>query len=837
MEEHSLSAKLPRFALVALQLAAIAAAAFIFHIEAALGFVKLLPVIAGGFAIHSWLPRAMRTPFFLLLSMGAACYILGPLEGAILIGIGLALIGICHLPIPFAARVALVLAAAALLAALRAGRIEADWTPKVLPILGAMFMFRLIIYLYDLRHEKQKITFSTRLAYFFLLPNVCFPLFPVVDYKMFTRTYYNDDEYVIYQKGVRWMLLGVIQLILYRVVYLHLIPAPSEIVNLNGVLLYGISAYGQYLRISGMFHLIVGILCLFGFNLPATNLWYFLASSFTDMWRRINIYWRDFSQKIIYFPVFMQLRKSGTLQAMVPATLAVFFCSWLLHSYQWFWIRGDFPISPVDIAFWGSVSLLVLITSLLESGRSRQPGGKSARPLFGALSRAAKTLGVFSLMCLLWSLWCSDSLGGWVDVLSNARNSSLDQIASLIAVVTGLLIVGTIIAFIAARGWFSALKPGFWMSGAITTALALLIAGSGFWAQQPENDSAVARHIVSLIEPRLNLRDAEIRTLGYYEGLLGGERTAPVAAPAPVEQSLKAPPDWKSARASGLTMQVDDYRAYDLRPSHSAIFKRAAFNTNEWGMRDKAYAQQKPDNTYRIALVGASVEMGAGVADGENYESFLERKLNEELPEVSGLQYEVLNFSVAGWGIIQQVAKCEMQLFNFEPNTVLVVAHSGEMFVVLRHLNELLQRELPMPERLAEIISRAGVTREMRGRQVMQRLAPYIEEITRWGYGRIVELCREHGVTPVWAFVPLARDFDDDRQKRDATIASMTAWAEAAGFLTIDVSTVFEGRDPATLMVAPWDNHPNPHGNEIIAGAIYDQLLSQQMTIGLGVAH
>ena len=33
-----------------------------------------------------------------------------------------------------------------------------------------------------------------------------------------------------------------------------------------------------------MFHLIAGILCLFGFNLPATNFWYFLASSFTDMW-------------------------------------------------------------------------------------------------------------------------------------------------------------------------------------------------------------------------------------------------------------------------------------------------------------------------------------------------------------------------------------------------------------------------------------------------------------------------------------------------------------------------------------------------------------------------
>ena len=26
-----------------------------------------------------------------------------------------------------------------------------------------------------------------------MLPNVCFPLFPVVDYKTFRRNYYDDD--------------------------------------------------------------------------------------------------------------------------------------------------------------------------------------------------------------------------------------------------------------------------------------------------------------------------------------------------------------------------------------------------------------------------------------------------------------------------------------------------------------------------------------------------------------------------------------------------------------------------------------------------------------------
>ncbi len=80
-------------------------------------------------------------------------------------------------------------------------------------------MFRLIVYLYDLRHDKTPVSIPATLSYFFLLPNVVFPLFPVVDYKMFRRTYYDADHQEIYQRGVEWMFRGVFQLILYRLVY------------------------------------------------------------------------------------------------------------------------------------------------------------------------------------------------------------------------------------------------------------------------------------------------------------------------------------------------------------------------------------------------------------------------------------------------------------------------------------------------------------------------------------------------------------------------------------------------------------------------------------------
>ena len=221
-------------------------------------------------------------------------------------------------------------------------------------------MFRLIIYMYDLKHEKQPASVTTRLSYFFLLPNVVFPFFPVVDYGAFRRTYYNQDANSIYQTGVWWMFRGVTHLILYRLVYYYLTIGPGEVETAGQLFRFLISNYMLYLKVSGSFHLIVGTLHLFGFNLPATNHLYFLASSFTDYWRRINIYWKDFMMKVFYYPTYFRVKKIGNTQALILATVAVFVATTVLHSYQWFWLRGDWSLTALDGLLWSILAILVI---------------------------------------------------------------------------------------------------------------------------------------------------------------------------------------------------------------------------------------------------------------------------------------------------------------------------------------------------------------------------------------------------------------------------------------------------------------------------------------------
>ena len=88
-------------------------------------------------------------------------------------------------------------------------------------------------------------------------------------------------------------------------------------------------------------------------------------------------------------------------------------------------------------------------------------------------------------------------------------------------------------------------------------------------------------------------------------------------------------PDWKTL--SALVMRsTNDLRLTELLPGKITIFKGAKFSTNKWGMRDQHYELQKAPQTYRIAILGASIEMGVGVGDQEVFESLFEERLNNK---------------------------------------------------------------------------------------------------------------------------------------------------------------------------------------------------------------
>jgi alginate O-acetyltransferase complex protein AlgI len=411
-----------KYALLLGQLVVVLFVIYAFKIEGRL-FGELTALIVAGFAVHYWLPLRWKKPFFVLLSVAGAYALLHPVTATAIFGAGLLFYGILHLPIGYSFRVGVVAIIAVVCLAFRNFIPESVHAGDVLssfwPVFGGIFMFRMMIYIYDLRQQRTAGSFLDYLAYFFILPNYYFLLFPIVDYQTMRSTYYNAEFHRQAQEGMRWIARGVSQLLVYRLIYhLRPNPAPDDVTSFGGLVVAMVLTYLLYLRLSGQYHIIIGMMHLFGFNLPETHRRFLFAESFTDFWRRINIYWKDFMVKMVYYPVFFRLRSIGEMKATAVATLIVFGMTWFLHSYQVYWLRGEVHLAWTDVLFWGILGVLVLVNVLIETKARpvRTIGHAPARP--SQLVRGVKIVATFSTITVLWSMWNAESLTQWLDMLT-----------------------------------------------------------------------------------------------------------------------------------------------------------------------------------------------------------------------------------------------------------------------------------------------------------------------------------------------------------------------------------------------------------------------------------
>jgi hypothetical protein len=811
---------LGKFLALALQLVGLALITYYFQLETQ-AFFQLSVLAYVGFGIHYFLPFRYRLPFFALLSLVGIVWVLGTSGALPIIGIGLGLIVICHLPVPMAWRVALLLLAGCALALLRVGWNSSLASAAWWPILGSMFMFRLIQYVYDRQFDDAPPTWSSTLSYFFLLPNVCFPLFPVVDYRAFRRTYYDEERHAIYQVGAQWIARGLVQLILYRLVYYYLSIGPSEVGDAGDLARYVVSGFLLYLRISGHFHIIIGMLRLFGFNLPETHHWYFLASSFTDFWRRINIYWKDFMMKIFYYPVFLRLRAFGMTSALVISTLFVFFVTWALHAVQWFWLRGSYLFTWNDVLFWTILGLLVVVNALYEAkfGRRRSLGRRE-RTIKEQVVLVLKTMATFSIICVLWSLWTSESLSAWWAVWRAAGRLSITDSRLVIAGLIGLVGFAAAVIICArldelrASGW----RPSFSRLAAMNVSSLVAVAAIGTpqlyarWLPQSVSGTVV-EIVTSLREIRLSGHDADMVERGYYEQLLNvqnfNSRLWEVYASWPL--------NWSRLEDTGALRLTGDFLKQELVPNKQIHFRNATLTTNQWGMRDRDYVKSPPPGVRRIALVGSSHVMGYGVDDDATFDSVLEGLLNSRgLNQFKG-RFEVLNFAVDGYCPLQELLATERRVLDFNPDVVAYFAHSAAAHRAGLHLAEAAREGVPIPyPALAEIVVKAGIEQGDTKIDVERRIKPYSNDILSWTYRRFVEQCRNRGATPVWFYLPQAGDTLAPEKLDD-----LVRLATTAGFVTLDLSDCYGRHDPETIWFGAWDHHPNAHGHRLVGEKLW----------------
>jgi len=255
---------------------------------------------------------------------------------------------------------------------------------------------------------------------------------------------------------------------------------------------------------------------------------------------------------------------------------------------------------------------------------------------------------------------------------------------------------------------------------------------------------------------------------------------------------------------------------WELKPNQDALFRFARIRTNSQGLRDREYQQVKPQNTYRIAVIGDSFTMGSGVEIEHVYHKILEERLNGES---KGRRFELINFGVGGYSLRQYAAVMKYKALSYDPDLVLIgfcgmndswQETPDEKF---RKPYEVKSTSHPFFRSFLWELLRVHFARRFpRERKSID--LPYLEKY----FGEIGDLSRETRVPVVVTYLSLEpRDF-----------RPIQRLAEENRLFFADASYPFRGKDLSEYIIYKIDPHPSAKGHQLFADAIYDSLVSTE---------
>ncbi|ADV60776.1 hypothetical protein Isop_0179 [Isosphaera pallida ATCC 43644] len=338
--------------------------------------------------------------------------------------------------------------------------------------------------------------------------------------------------------------------------------------------------------------------------------------------------------------------------------------------------------------------------------------------------------------------------------------------------------------------------------------------------------------------PDPNRADLESAAGGYYVALIdgGGDHDGD-SRPGPGgglnDALVGRPAGWLRFPEAGVSRHMpQDFRQHVLIPNLKRELYSASFSTNSRGLRDREYALEKPPGVFRIVLMGASIDMGWGVPDALTYENRLEDWLNHVARrERLGRRFEVINFSVAAYSPAQRVDTLGDDALRYDPDLVLLVGTTLDPRLTEIHLRSLVRHGADLRSAaIREAITRLGISsdeekggpaarRDLERRSIKsefkRQAALVIWEIIEGSLAEARTLCDKHGVPLVLVLIPRVGAADAPRTRRQ-TEAAYLERAAKLGLTVINLLDTFDGRGRSSLEIAPWDDHPNALGHELL---------------------
>ena len=378
----------------------------------------------------------------------------------------------------------------------------------------------------------------------------------------------------------------------------------------------------------------------------------------------------------------------------------------------------------------------------------------------------------------------------------------------------------------------------------------VLLLALSLWPWPPDWDT-VRSLIDSARSPEPNRAEREGQIPGYYEGLIGGSEGQEIWQGEPSLRMTSKPSGWiRFQEAEVVHYLKDDLLQFELKPLAERTLFGQPFQTNSFGMRDDPVAIEKAPGTFRIAVLGSSMDMGWGVRDHDTYMNRFERWLESQSARDGsnlGRRFEVLNFAVAAYSPMQRLETLRRKVFDFHPDLVIYSATTLDTRLMEIHLCEMFRKNIDLKysflragTALAEIVQ-DDVRTDLEGRLINKDRLKMKLRPTYWGLydtalGTIAAECRAANVPLTMLIIPRVGKADAPSGRHES-VARLKAITTRHGITVFDLSDAFDFVDPVSLEIAAWDDHPNAIGHHRLFVALARAVLKDRNTYRLLFNH
>lgn len=259
---------------------------------------------------------------------------------------------------------------------------------------------------------------------------------------------------------------------------------------------------------------------------------------------------------------------------------------------------------------------------------------------------------------------------------------------------------------------------------------------------------------------------------------------------------------------------------YEFKPGIDSYFKLSDFKTNSQGLRDKEYSIEKPDNTFRVAVIGGSFTVPAGVEIDLAFHSILEDQLNKENPDIN---CEFINFGVSGYRINNKIATLKQKALEYDPDLVLFVL-DGSQFTEDEE-----KQFKPKPKKnqffqsfAYKLISKAKVFKDDNKHQkYLDKHQDGLDELDQDLF-ELNQISKQNNI-PI-AIVVLDHDYSHYELSDE-----IEELVRKNNLFFSNTIPAFENTDISEMTIYQIDIHPNALANQIFADEIYEDLEEQSL--------